>query len=77
MQVALDPVGQNPCAAGDVSYACRGVRAQLRNDFVVRRPVYPLLQKRLVVGRRRETPEPRDGVVETAALRWCGHLIEV
>ena len=77
VQVALNPVSQNACAASDVDYPRRLVVAQLRDHLVVRRTVDPLLQERQVVGRGSHTPEPRDDVIETATLRRLRHLVEV
>ena len=77
MQVPLDAVSQNPCAASNIGYPRRLVVAQLRDHLVVRRAVDPLLQERQVVGRGRYAPEPRDDVVETATLRCLRHLVEV
>jgi hypothetical protein len=50
VQLALDSITENACAASDVSDPARLVDARLRDHLVVRRTVNPLLQSRQVVG---------------------------
>ena len=78
MRCALDPVGENSCAASNVGHPESPTRSQLGEHLVLCRTIYPALKHLKVVGGGGEAEEPRDGVVEPPAscrrhhtnLRW-------
>lgn len=72
MQVALNPVGKNPCAAGNIGDATGSPGSQLGDDLVLRRTIGQALKKSEVVGGCSHAPEPGYRGVEASAL-WCGH----